>query len=101
MAGSELPAVIVNMMRCGPGLGGIDASQADYFQAVKGGGHGGYHLIVLAPDSIQELYDLTMVAFDLSDQYRMPAMILGDAMIGQMKEALINPVLNCLPKTGP
>lgn len=89
MAGSELPAVIVNMMRCGPGLGGIDASQADYFQAVKGGGHGGYHLIVLAPDSIQELYDLTMVAFDLSDQYRMPAMILGDAMIGQMKEALI------------
>lgn len=88
MAGSELPAVIVNMMRCGPGLGGIDASQADYFQAVKGGGHGGYHLIVLAPDSIQELYDLTMVAFDLSDQYRMPAMILGDAMIGQMKEAL-------------
>lgn len=89
MAGSELPAVIVNMMRCGPGLGGIDASQADYFQAVKGGGHGGYHLIVLAPDSIQELYDLAMIAFDLSDQYRMPAMILGDAMIGQMKEALI------------
>ncbi len=89
MAGSELPAVIVNMMRCGPGLGGIDASQADYFQAVKGGGHGGYHLIVLAPDSIQELYDLTMVAFDLADQYRMPAMILGDAMIGQMKEALV------------
>lgn len=89
MAGSELPAVIVNMMRCGPGLGGIDASQADYFQAVKGGGHGGYHMIVLAPDSIQELYDLAMVAFDLADQYRMPAMILGDAMIGQMKEALI------------
>ncbi len=88
MAGSELPAVVVNMMRCGPGLGGIDASQADYFQAVKGGGHGGYHLIVLAPDSIQELYDLTMVAFDLADRYRMPVMILGDAMIGQMKEAL-------------
>jgi 2-oxoglutarate ferredoxin oxidoreductase subunit alpha len=89
MAGSEIPAVIVTMVRSGPGLGGIDASQADYFQAVKGAGHGGYHLIVLAPDSVQELYDLTMVAFDLTDRYRIPAMILGDAMIGQMKEALV------------
>ncbi|MEZ4485392.1 MAG: 3-methyl-2-oxobutanoate dehydrogenase subunit VorB [Syntrophotaleaceae bacterium] len=89
MAGSQLPALIVNMMRGGPGLGGIDPSQADYFQAVKGAGHGGYRLIVLAPHSIQELYDLAMVAFDLADQYRIPAMILGDAMIGQMKEALV------------
>ncbi len=89
MAGSELPAVIVNMMRGGPGLGGIDASQADYFQAVKGCGHGGYRLIVLAPYSVQELYDLAMTAFDLADRYLLPVMILGDAMIGQMKESLI------------
>jgi 2-oxoglutarate ferredoxin oxidoreductase subunit alpha len=89
LAGSEVPAVIVNMQRPGPGLGGIDASQADYFQAVKGAGHGGYHLIVLAPHSVQELYDLTMLAFDLADRYRVPAMLLGDAMIGQMKEALV------------
>ena len=89
MAGSELPGVIVNISRSGPGLGGIDASQADYFQAVKGGGHGGYHIIVLAPSSVQEMYDLTMLAFDLADRYRMPAMILADAVIGQMKEALV------------
>lgn len=88
LAGSELPAVIVNISRCGPGLGGIDASQADYFQAVKGGGHGGYRLLVLAPHSVQEMYDLTVLAFDLADRYRMPAMILADAVIGQMKEAL-------------
>lgn len=89
MAGSELPGVIVNIARSGPGLGGIDASQADYFQAVKGGGHGGYHIVVLAPSSVQEMYDLTMLAFDLADRYRMPAMILADAVIGQMKEALV------------
>lgn len=89
MAGSELPGVIVNIARSGPGLGGIDASQADYFQAVKGGGHGGYHIVVLAPSSVQEMYDLTMLAFDLADRYRMPAMVLADAVIGQMKEALI------------
>jgi 2-oxoglutarate ferredoxin oxidoreductase subunit alpha len=88
MAGSECPGLIVNISRSGPGLGGIDASQADYFQAVKGGGHGGYHIIVLAPASVQEMYDLTMFAFDLSDRYRVPAMILADAVIGQMKEAL-------------
>jgi 2-oxoglutarate ferredoxin oxidoreductase subunit alpha len=96
MAGSEVPGVIVNMVRPGPGLGGIDASQADYFQAVKGAGHGGYHLIVLAPHSVQELYDHTMLAFDLTDRYRIPALILGDAMIGQMKEALI-PRVYCPP----
>lgn len=89
MAGSELPGVIVDIARSGPGLGGIDASQADYFQAVKGGGHGGYHIIVLAPASVQEMYDLTMLAFDLSDIYRMPAMVLADAVVGQMKEPLI------------
>jgi 2-oxoglutarate ferredoxin oxidoreductase subunit alpha len=88
MAGSELPGVIINISRSGPGLGGIDASQADYFQAVKGGGHGGYHIIVLAPSSVQEMYDLTMLAFDLSDIYRMPVMILADAVVGQTKEPL-------------
>jgi 2-oxoglutarate ferredoxin oxidoreductase subunit alpha len=89
MAGSELPGVIVNICRSGPGLGGIDASQADYFQAVKGGGHGGYRIVVLAPASVQEMYDLTLLAFDLADHYRMPAMILADSVIGQMKEALM------------
>lgn len=89
MAGMELPCLIVNISRSGPGLGGIDASQGDYFQAVKGGGHGGYHIIVIAPASIQEMYDMTMHAFDLSEIYRMPAMILGDSVVGQMKEPLI------------
>src|SRR5512136_2977212 len=89
MAGSELPAVIVDISRSGPGLGGIDASQADYFQAVKGGGHGGYHIVVLAPASVQEMYDLTLLAFDLADAYRIPAMILADSVIGQMKEPLV------------
>ncbi len=88
MAGSELPGVIVDIMRAGPGLGGIDASQADYFQATRGGGHGGYRIIVLAPASVQEMYDLTMLAFDLSDIYRMPAMLLADSVIGQMKESV-------------
>ena len=95
MAGSELPGVIVDIMRAGPGLGGIDASQADYHQATKGGGHGGYRIIVLAPNSVQEMYDLTMLAFDLSDQYRMPAMVLADSVLGQMKESI---VLNPRPK---
>ena len=89
MAGSELPGVIVDISRSGPGLGGIDASQADYFQAVKGGGHGGYHIVVLAPCSVQEMYDLTMLAFDLADRYRIPAMVLADSVIGQMKEPLV------------
>lgn len=89
MAGSELPGVIVDIMRSGPGLGGIDPSQADYHQATKGGGHGGYRIIVLAPNSVQEMYDLTMLAFDLSDKYRMPAMLLADSVIGQMKESIV------------
>ncbi|PLY12315.1 MAG: 3-methyl-2-oxobutanoate dehydrogenase subunit VorB [Desulfuromonas sp.] len=88
MAGSELPGLIVNICRSGPGLGGIDASQADYFQSVKTGGHGGYRVIVVAPDSVQEMYDLAMLAFDLSDTYRTPALLLADSVIGQMKEAL-------------
>lgn len=89
MAGSELPGVVVNIARCGPGLGGIAASQAEYFQATKGGGHGDYRLIVLAPDSVQEMYDLTLKAFALSDKYRNPAMILADGMLGQMKEPAV------------
>ncbi|MRR07064.1 MAG: 3-methyl-2-oxobutanoate dehydrogenase subunit beta, partial [Deltaproteobacteria bacterium] len=72
MACMELPCLIVNISRSGPGLGGIDASQGDYFQAVKGGGHGGYHILVLAPASVQEMYDLTMLAFDLAELYRIP-----------------------------
>jgi 2-oxoglutarate ferredoxin oxidoreductase subunit alpha len=89
MAGSELPGVIVDIMRAGPGLGGIDASQADYWQATRGGGHGGYRIIVLAPGSVQEMYDLTMLAFDLSDIYRMPALVLADSVLGQMKESIV------------
>lgn len=86
LAAAELPAVIVNMQRGGPGLGNISASQADYFQAVKGGGHGDYKLLVYAPYNLQELWDLTMLAFDKADEYRNPVMILGDAIIGQMME---------------
>lgn len=86
MAGCDLPALIVNVQRGGPGLGGIQPSQSDYFQAVKGGGHGDYHLIVLAPDSVQEMYSLCFKAFDLADKYRMPAMILADGTLGQMME---------------
>jgi len=88
MAGSELPVVIVNISRSGPGLGGISASQGDYFQATRGGGHGDYRMIVLAPSTVQEMYNLTCLAFDLADKYRNPAMVLGDALIGQMKEPL-------------
>lgn len=86
LAGAELPAVIVNMQRGGPGLGNISGSQGDYFQSVKGGGHGDYKMIVYAPYSLQELWDLTMLSFDKADEYRNPAMILGDGVIGQMME---------------
>jgi 2-oxoglutarate/2-oxoacid ferredoxin oxidoreductase subunit alpha len=92
LAGAELPAVVVNMMRGGPGLGNIAGAQADYFQAVKGGGHGDYHSIVLAPSTVQELADLTVTAFDLADAYRMVVMILGDGFLGQMSEPIILPV---------
>ena len=86
MAGSDLPALVVNVQRGGPGLGGIQPSQSDYFQATKGGGHGDYRMIVLAPASIQEMADMTIKAFDLADQYRMTCMILADGTLGQMME---------------
>ena len=86
IAGSQLPAVIVNIMRGGPGLGNIAPTQSDYFQATRGGGHGDYHLIVLAPGSVQEAYDLTQTSFELADKYRIPVMILGDGILGQMME---------------
>ena len=86
MAGCDVPAVIVNVERGGPGLGGIQPSQSDYFQATKGGGHGDYHLIVLAPASVQEMYSLTIKGFELADNYRIPTMILTDGTIGQMME---------------
>ena len=86
LAGCELPAVIVNVQRGGPGLGGIQPSQSDYFQATKGGGHGDYKLIVLAPASVQEMVDLTVKGFDLADKYRVPAMVLADGTMGQMME---------------
>jgi 2-oxoglutarate ferredoxin oxidoreductase subunit alpha len=86
LAGSELPVVIVNIMRAGPGLGGILPSQADYFQATKGLAHGDFRVLVLAPWSIQEAADLVQDAFDLADYYRNPVMVLGDGLIGQMME---------------
>ena len=86
IAGAQLPAVIVNIMRGGPGLGNIAPAQSDYFQATRGGGHGDYHLIVLAPACVQEAYDLTQTSFDLADKYRISVMILGDGILGQMME---------------
>ena len=86
LAGAELPCVVVNMVRGGPGLGSIQPSQGDYFQATRGGGHGDYHPIVLAPSSVQEAVDLMHDAFDLADIYRTPTMILDDGIIGQMME---------------
>ena len=86
LAGAELPVVIVNIMRAGPGLGGILPSQADYFQATKGMGHGDFRLLVLAPWSVQEAADLVQDAFDLADYYRNPVLVLGDGLIGQMME---------------
>lgn len=86
IAGAQLPCVVVNIVRGGPGLGGIQPAQSDYFQACKGGGHGDYRLVVLAPSSVQEAVDLVQEAFDIADQYRNPVMVLGDGMIGQMME---------------
>jgi 2-oxoglutarate ferredoxin oxidoreductase subunit alpha len=85
-AAAELPVVIINVMRGGPGLGNIDPSQGDYFQATKGGGHGDYRVIVLAPDGVEEFAHLTMLAFDLADFWRNPVMLLADGRIGQMME---------------
>ncbi len=86
IAGAELPCVIANIVRGGPGLGGIQPAQSDYFQSTKGGGHGDYRLITFAPESVQELIDLTMDAFELADKYRNPALIYGDGILGQMME---------------
>ncbi len=88
LSACQLPAVIVNMMRGGPGLGNIAPSQADYFQATRGGGHGDYRSIVLAPATVEEAWNLTQLAFDLADEYRNPAMILGDGILGQMMEPI-------------
>ena len=97
MVGSEIPAVIVNMSRGGPGLGSIDASQGDYFQATRGGSHGAARTFVLAPSTCQECYDMVQEAFDLAFKYRNPVLILGDAIVGQLKE----PVLRHAPYKEP
>ena len=91
IAGAELPCLIVDVMRGGPGLGTIQPSQSDYFQATKGGGHGDYHLIVLAPASVQEMSDFVVLGFDLAFKYRNPAMVLADGVIGQMMEKVVLP----------
>ena len=91
LAASELPALIVNVMRGGPGLGTIHPSQSDYFQATKGGGHGDYHLIVLAPSTVQEMADFVALGFDLAFKYRTPSMILADGIVGQMMEKVVLP----------
>ena len=91
MAGAELPCLVVNVVRGGPGLGTIQPSQSDYFQSVKGGGHGDYRLIVLAPASVQEMADFAVLGFDLAFQYRNPVLILADGVIGQMMEKVVLP----------
>ena len=91
IAAGELPALIINVMRGGPGLGTIHPSQSDYFQATKGGGHGDYHLIVLAPATVQEMADFVGLGFDLAFKYRTPAMILADGIVGQMMEKVVLP----------
>lgn len=97
MVGSEIPAVIVNMMRGGPGLGNIDCSQGDYYQSTRGGGHGAGRCYVLAPSTAQELYDMVIDAFDMAYKYRTPVIVLGDAIVGQIKE----PVLRHKPAKAP
>ncbi|MHC4114982.1 MAG: 3-methyl-2-oxobutanoate dehydrogenase subunit VorB [Planctomycetota bacterium] len=101
LAGAELPAVIVNIVRGGPGLGNIAPSQGDYFQATRGGGHGDYRTIVLAPSSVQEMADLVMSAFELADEYRMTVLILADGILGQMMEPVVlekRPAIKLPPK---
>jgi 2-oxoglutarate ferredoxin oxidoreductase subunit alpha len=99
MTSAELPALLANIQRGGPGLGTIQPSQGDYFQAVKGGGHGDYHLIVLAPASVQEMVDHVFEGFRLSEKYRNPAMILADGALGQMMEKVALPPAGSLPLT--
>lgn len=100
LAGADLPALVVNVQRGGPGLGGIQPSQSDYFQATKAGGHGDFRMIVLAPASVQEMAELTVKGFELADTYRMTAMILADGTMGQMMEpvALDDLVVNAAPE---
>jgi len=99
LAGAELPCVIADITRGGPGLGNIAPDQSDYHQVVKGGGHGNYHTIVLAPDSVQEMADLTSLAFDLADRYRNPVVVMADGYIGQMMEPVTFPAKAVEPKT--
>lgn len=101
LAGSELPCVIVDIMRGGPGLGNIAPEQSDYHQIVKGGGHGNYHTIVLAPNSVQEMCDLTFLAFELADRFRNPAIVLTDGFIGQMMEPVEFPSTMITPPPKP
>jgi 2-oxoglutarate ferredoxin oxidoreductase subunit alpha len=89
MAGAEVPAVIANIMRAGPGLGNIGGAQGDYMQCTRGGGHGDYYLITLAPSSVQEMMDLTMLAFELADKYRNPTLIMADGFLGQAMESIV------------
>ena len=91
IAGSDLPCVIVNVQRGGPGLGGIQPSQSDYWQATKASGHGDFHMLVYAPSSVQETINMTFTAFDTADKYRIPAMILSDGLLGQMMEPVVFP----------
>lgn len=102
LAGSDVPAVIINVQRGGPGLGGIQPSQADYWQATKALGHGDFHLLVFAPASVQEMVDMVVKAFDTADKYRMPAMILADGLLGQMMEPVSFPEItpNAHDKSG-
>ena len=94
IAASDLPCVIVNVQRGGPGLGGIQPSQSDYFQATKALGHGDFQMIVYAPASVQETIDMTYLAFDMADKYRMPVMILSDGLLGQMMEPVVFPTVD-------
>jgi 2-oxoglutarate/2-oxoacid ferredoxin oxidoreductase subunit alpha len=98
---AELPCVLVNMQRGGPGLGNIAPAQGDYWQSTRSGGHGDYRLITLAPDSVQEAVDLTLLAFDLAEKYRNPAMILGDGTIGQIMEPVSFPDVTTAPSAKP
>ncbi len=91
IVGAELPCVIVNMVRGGPGLGSIQPAQSDYFQSTRGGGHGDYRMVVLAPSSVQEAVELTQLAFDIADRYRNPVLVMGDGLIGQMMEPVQMP----------
>jgi pyruvate/2-oxoacid:ferredoxin oxidoreductase alpha subunit len=101
LAGAELPGVIIDIMRGGPGLGNIAPDQGDYNQIVKGGGHGNYHVLVLAPNSCQEMCDMTMLAFELADKYRNPVIVLTDAFIGQMMEPVEFPEAKPAPPEKP